>query len=181
MRSWLIGILLLASFVTVRAHDLPPPDNTSGYDISAIDHASMQAIAPFRSRIINLARSVSSPSPHLAALLLHNQQQAANCLWEILPGSLSDEESPLNSCAHADMAGVKAILDELLEIEGTRASASILRSDIDYQMVLSGTSFVKCAYSATPFNSASRYALIGWRCCSILPRAMVLLPDWSWP
>lgn len=147
---WSLGI------AGVDAHDLPAPENTNGYPIPAIDHGAMEAIAPFEGRIISLARTVEKPSQHLHALLLHNEIQRANCLWYVIPGSITDEINPLNGCAHAGMAGLREILSELIEQPETHMAATAIVSDLDYEMVLLGSSFIKCSFSADTFNTASQ-------------------------
>lgn len=148
--NWSLGIAV------GDAHDLPAPENTTGYPIPAIDHGAMEAIAQFQGRIIDLARTVDNPSQHLQALLLHNEIQSANCLWYVIPGSITDEANPLNGCAHAGMAGLREILGELIEQPEAHMAATAVVSDLDYEMVLLGSSFVKCSFSADTFNTASQ-------------------------
>ncbi len=132
-----------------------PPADQSGYAIPSIDHGAMRVIADYREAIIGLARQ-KRKRIRTAGLLLHNQMQAANCLWLLVPGSITDEESPLNECAHADLAGLKGILDRLRLLPDTQPAADALVSTIDHEMVLAGTSFIKCEYSAESFNTASQ-------------------------
>lgn len=139
-----------------RAHGFGAPEDQSGFAIPSIDHSAMQVIAPFRDRIVILARGAASVDAELSALLLHNQMQAANCLWLLVPGSLTDEDNPFNECAHADMAGLKAMVERLSQIPQTEDAARTLISDLDHDMVLAGTSFVLCAFSRENFNTASQ-------------------------
>ncbi|WP_165222883.1 hypothetical protein [Affinirhizobium pseudoryzae] len=156
LRHLVAGCLFVLAGSSAAAHDYTPPADQSGYAIPSIDHGAMRVIADFRSEIIDLARQVTVADPELQALLLHNQMQAANCLWLLVPGSVTDEESPLNECAHADLAGLKGILDRLRLIPQTQPAADALVSTIDHAMVLAGTSFIKCEYSAESFNTASQ-------------------------
>ena len=39
--------------------------------------------------------------------------QSFACLWGIVPGSITDEESPFNECAHAYLAAARALLLQL--------------------------------------------------------------------
>jgi hypothetical protein len=139
-----------------RAHGFGAPEDQSGFAIPSIDHAAMQVIAPFRDRIVILARGAASGDAELSARLLHNQMQAANCLWLMVPGSLTDEDNPFNECAHADMAGLKAMVERMSLIPQTEEAARTLISDLDHDMVLAGTSFVLCAFSRENFNTASQ-------------------------
>ncbi|WP_137155320.1 hypothetical protein [Rhizobium sp. FKL33] len=158
MRSWLqmlaalLAIALGSSSGFALAHDIAiPKDKAKGFEIAAIDHGAMIAIAPFRDRILDLARQIPDRNEHLKALLLYNEIQSANCLWELLPGSLTDEASPMNACAHADMASLKAILDELATIDGARKAALGLVGELDQHMVLLGSSYTRCEFSDTVF------------------------------
>lgn len=156
LRCLVFGLILALTAADATAHDYTPPVDQSGYAIPSIDHGAMRVIAGHRQAIIALARQVTTADPELEALLLHNQMQSANCLWLLVPGSVADEESPLNECAHADLAGLKGILDRLRLIKQTQPDAEVLVSTIDHEMVLAGTSFIKCEYSAENFNTASQ-------------------------
>jgi hypothetical protein len=156
LRRLTLGLMVALIAAGATAHDYTPPADQSGYAIPSIDHGAMRVIAEHRQAIIAIARQATAADPELEALLLHNQMQTANCLWLLVPGSLTDEESPLNECAHADLAGLKGILDRLRLLEQTRSAAEALVSIIDHEMVLAGTSFIKCEYSAESFNTASQ-------------------------
>lgn len=156
LRRLALALAMALAGAGANAHDYMPPADQSGYAIPSIDHGAMRVIADFRTEIINLARQVTAADHELQALLLHNQMQAANCLWLLVPGSITDEESPLNECAHADLAGLKGILDRLRLLPETQPAAEALVSTIDHEMVLAGTSFIKCEYSAESFNTASQ-------------------------
>ncbi|WP_377296148.1 hypothetical protein [Rhizobium sp. SGZ-381] len=154
-------VLLLLLLVPIapsvsHAHGFDAPEDQSGYAIPSIDHAAMRVIAPYRDRIIPLARQAAATDAELSALLLHNQMQSANCLWLLVPGSLTDEENPFNECAHADMAGLKAMLERLSLLPQTQGAARAVISDLDHDMVLAGTSFVLCAFAKESFNTASQ-------------------------
>ncbi len=149
-----IGILLMAQ--GAFGHDYRPRADVSGYAIPSIDHGAMAVISTYRRPIMALADQAGPSDEKLAALLLHNRLQSANCLWLWLPGSVNDEESPLNECAHADLAGLKGIVDRLRSLPQTRAAADLLVSEIDRDMVYQGTSFSRCEYSTETFNTASQ-------------------------
>ena len=46
-----------------------------------------------------------------------NLQEFA-CLWGMVPGSLTDEASPFNECAHSYLAGARALLMHLRQMPG---------------------------------------------------------------
>lgn len=163
MQTWtvavLAGVVLLAGVEVwggAWAHEFEAPADTSGYAVPSIDHGAMATIDGFRGPILDLAATVEAPDAELAALLLHNGTQRANCLWLLVPGSVTDEASPLNLCAHAETAGLKAIVQKLRTMETTRDAAGALVSEIDHAMVLRGTSFALCEYSGAVFNTASQ-------------------------
>jgi hypothetical protein len=160
MKSLRLALLLIAMVqgapCVSHAHGSGTPEDQSGFAIPSIDHAAMRVIAPYRDRIVALARQAAATDAELSALLLHNQMQAANCLWLLVPGSLTDEENPFNECAHADMAGLKALAERLSLLPQTKGAARALISDLDRDMVLAGTSFVLCAFSRESFNTASQ-------------------------
>ncbi|MCO5732230.1 hypothetical protein [Rhizobium sp. SSA_523] len=152
-------VLLALHFAPVQglAHESRSvePDAT-GLVIESVNHGAMQVLQNYRRPILALANGVTAPDETLNALLLYNHLQHANCLWLIIPGSITDEDSPFNECAHADLAGLKAILAHLRQFPSSRPAAEDLIGRIDHDMVLKGTSFVTCAYSTERFNTFSQ-------------------------
>lgn len=152
-----VATILVWSTLAVAggAHEFEAPADRSGYSVPSINHGAMAAIARHRDRILALAGAAAGDA-ELADRLLHNRTQMANCLWLAVPGSLSDEASPFNLCAHAETAGLKGILERLRTIPDTRDAAERLVSDLDREMVLEGTSYALCEYSGEDFNTASQ-------------------------
>jgi hypothetical protein len=80
--------------------------------------------------------------------------QSFACLWGIVPGSITDEESPFNECAHAYLAAERALLLELAqEPAADHKSINPLISKIEVEMLADGASLNLCRYSDEPFNT----------------------------
>ncbi len=158
----LAGLLQLAATAGASAHAVPVPEDQSGVSIPAINHGAMAVLERYRDPILDLARSSPAGTPDIAALLTHNDAQRAACLWLLVPGSLTDEASSLNLCAHAETAGLKAILDRLVTVPGVQAAALDLQAAVEWDMILGGTSLEVCEHSGAVFNTAT-----------------LVRPDWS--
>ena len=137
------------------AHEIPKPADRSGYAIASIDHGAMAVLERHRAAILDIARSARDPDPELAALLVFHQIQRANCLWLLVPGSITDEDNPFNLCAHAETAALKAILERLRLHPDVGERTRALISAIDADMVLAGTTYALCAFSGEAFNTAA--------------------------
>ena len=82
-----------------------------------------------------------------------NLQEFA-CLWGMVPGSLTDEASPFNECAHSYLAGARALLMHLRQMPGgDRRGVDALASRIELEMLSGDASLVLCRYSDEPFNT----------------------------
>ncbi|MFT3688973.1 hypothetical protein [Paenirhodobacter sp.] len=154
---WLVLALLLATSAEAhRARPLAPDD---GVRIASLTHGQMAVIARYRGEILALADRRYPPDDTLRRLVNYARLQRAYCLWGLMPGTISDENSPFNSCAHAYLAATRAVL---LRLDPT-PQATALRQRIDDEMLLNGASLVLCAYSAEEFSTA-----------------VMVRPDWRW-
>jgi hypothetical protein len=89
--------------------------------------------------------------------------QAFACLWGLVPGSVADEESPFNECAHAYLAAGRALLVHLRESPGVdRKALDALTRKVEVDMLDNGASLTLCRYSDEPFNTNE-----------------IVLPQWS--
>ncbi len=80
--------------------------------------------------------------------------QSFACLWGIVPGSITDEESPFNECAHAYLAAGRALLLQLAqEPDADDKAINALISKIEVEMLADGASMNLCRYSDEPFNT----------------------------
>ncbi|TCN22083.1 hypothetical protein EV184_1257 [Sinorhizobium americanum] len=111
-------------------------------------------LSSHRHDIVALAQRVRGPEAKLWTLVRFTEIQHRKCLWNMMPGTLIDEDSPFNECAHADLAGAKAVLLELRGRREVAAEAHELLSRIDYEMALHGAAFIGCQYSGERFNTA---------------------------
>lgn len=114
----------------------------------------MAVIAPYYGRIIAIAEDVSDTDETFRRLLNFAQIQRAYCLWGMMPGSVSDEESPFNECSHAYLAAAKAVLLQMRTMKGGRASVDDLVSEIDATLVRNNLSLILCKFSGESFNTA---------------------------
>jgi hypothetical protein len=80
--------------------------------------------------------------------------QSFACLWGIVPGSITDEESPFNECAHAYLAAGRALLLQLAhDPAADHKSINALISKIEVEMLADDASLNLCRYSDEPFNT----------------------------
>lgn len=115
----------------------------------------MAIIANYRKPILDLATRMTRTDETFRRLVNYTNIQYSYCLWGIVPGSVTDEESPFNACSHAYLAAVKAVLVYMRDMPEHRTTVDALVSDIDAELVRNGGSFVMCQYSGDPYNTAN--------------------------
>jgi hypothetical protein len=80
--------------------------------------------------------------------------QSFACLWGVVPGSITDESSPFNECAHAYLAAARALLLRLREAPGVDQKAvEALIGKIEVEMLAHDASLNLCRYSDEPFGT----------------------------
>lgn len=80
--------------------------------------------------------------------------QSFACLWGLVPGSISDDGSPFNECAHAYLAAGRALLLRLRDAPGVDHKAvDALIGRIEVEMLANGAAVTPCRYSDEPFNT----------------------------
>ena len=141
--------------VSAQAHDHRPPADLSGIAIPNITHGEMAVLSTYRGEIVALADRVHQPLPDFATLLRYTGIQYADCLWGVVPGSVSDEASPFNECSHAYLAASKELLLHMRSMPQVGEEASSLISRVDAEVALTGAAFIGCLYSGEEFNTAS--------------------------
>ncbi|TGS16209.1 hypothetical protein EN852_011435 [Mesorhizobium sp. M2E.F.Ca.ET.209.01.1.1] len=147
--------LLVSLAASAQAHSgssAPPPP---GIQIPSLTHGQMAVIAHYRGQIIDLAQRQTVTDPAFRRLYNHGNLQFTYCLWGLMPGSLGDEESPLNECSHAYLATAKALLAYMATMPAAEREAKALISDIDADMVRSGASWILCQYSGEAFSTGA--------------------------
>ncbi|MGO7420398.1 hypothetical protein ACCT09_10495, partial [Rhizobium ruizarguesonis] len=93
---------------SVFAHSRSDGGSHAGLDIPEISHGEMAVMSDYRSGIIDLASRAVDTNESFRRMLNYAEIQYSYCLWGRMPGSVTDEESPFNECAHAYLAATKA-------------------------------------------------------------------------
>ncbi len=145
----------LAGVAPAEAHgssSAPPPP---GIQIPSLTHGQMAVIARYRSDILALAQRQTVTDPTFRRLYNHGNLQYTYCLWGLMPGSLTDEQSPFNECSHAYLATAKALLTYMATMPAAERDAKALISAIDADMVRSGASWILCQFSGESFSTGA--------------------------
>ena len=125
-----------------------------GISIPSLSHGQMQVIAANLSAIRKLAERQDPTDLTMRRLKDFLNLQEFACLWGLVPGSLTDEASPFNECAHSYLAGARALLMHLREMPGgNRRAVDALASKIELEMLSDNASLTLCRYSDEPFNT----------------------------
>lgn len=156
MKIWLTALLLaLVSVCGAAAHGVRVPKDTSGITIAPLSHGQMTVIAEHRDDIHLLATWLADRDAQVRDLLAFSRLQYAKCFRGMMPGSINDEASPFNECSHAYLAADQAILLRMRTLPHWPEKTAQLFDTVERSMIVSGSSLVLCAYSATSFNTAS--------------------------
>ena len=92
----LILLFLASATVAAQAHRTDGPRDLTGIPITSITHGEMAIIDRHIGDIFALAGKVRGADQTFLTLLRYGQLQYADCLWGLVPTSVSDEESPFN-------------------------------------------------------------------------------------
>jgi len=139
---------------SAMAHSRTSSANHTGIPVPEISHGEMAVMADYRDRIIALASTATDTDEPFRRVLNYAQIQYSYCLWGRMPGSVTDEESPFNECAHAYLAATKAVLMSLREMPREAAAADAIVSEADADMIRRGLSLITCRFSGEAFNTA---------------------------
>jgi hypothetical protein len=153
----LIALILLVATLgatDASAHRSDRQRDMSGIPIPSISHGEMAIIDRHRADVFALAARAQGPDPAFLTLVRYGELQFADCLWGLMPVSISDEESPFNECSHAYLAATKEILFRMRTMPGLEREAGEIVSRISYEAALDGAAFVGCIYSGEGFNTA---------------------------
>jgi hypothetical protein len=135
----------------IAASGGPPP---TGIAIPSLTHGQMAVIADNLSSIRALAGSQIGLDMTMWRLEDYLNLQSFACLWGVVPGSIADESSPFNECAHAYLAAAQALLLHLREAPGVdHDAAGALIGRIETEMLANGASLSLCRFSDEPFNT----------------------------
>jgi len=143
-------------------HQKPSDEQIRGVAIAAISHGEMPIVASYRSRILDLARRQPVTDPTLRRLAGFVSLQYFACFWGLVPGSLTDEQSPFNECSHAYLTGARALLAHMVAMPGNQSAAKELQARIDAEIAADPGAAAQCLNSSQSFDSAD-----------------VISPDWQ--
>ena len=136
------------------AHSRGAPGSHAGIPVPEISHGEMAVMADYRGQIIDLASRATDTNEPFRRVLNYAQIQYSYCLWGRVPGSVTDEQSPFNECAHAYLAATKAVLIAMRDMPREAEAASAIISAADAEMVRRGLSLITCRFSGEAFNTA---------------------------
>ena len=158
-RPLLLTALSAAAFFCVVAgsafaHSRGDGGSHAGLNIPQISHGEMAVISDYRGRIIDLASRAVDTNEPFRRVLNYAEIQYSYCLWGRMPGSVTDEESPFNECAHAYLAATKAVLLSMREMPQEAPAAGEIISAVDADMVRRGLALISCRFSGEAFNTA---------------------------
>jgi len=135
----------------IPRHDEPPP---TGVSIPSLTHGQMKVISDNLPAIRALAASRLDFDMTAWRLEDYLSLQSFACAWGLVPGSITDENSPFNECAHAYLAAGRALLLQLRNAPSLDQSAvDALIGKIEAQMLANDASLMLCRYSDEPFNT----------------------------
>jgi hypothetical protein len=152
----LVAVLLALAASPSEAHRIssrsgPPPE---GISIPSLAHGQMVVIRDNLPAIRALASARTGFDLTTWRLEDYLNLQSFACIWGIVPGSVTDEESPFNECSHAYLAAGRALLLQLSRERGAdHKSIDALISKIEVEMLADGASMNLCRYSDEPFNT----------------------------
>ncbi|CAH2604007.1 conserved exported protein of unknown function [Rhodovastum atsumiense] len=156
-------LLCIAAAFPARAHrqgsSAPAPEDA--ISIPTVTHGEMLVLAAYRRAILALAQQQFPTDRVMRRLQGFINIQFSACLWGLAPGSLTDEDSPFNECAHAYLAATRALLLHLLDMPGDRTAVQAVVAEIEDAMQARQASLMLCRYSGEAFNTSD-----------------VIYPDW---
>lgn len=154
---WLLaGLTVIAPYIPAAAHHRSAPrDGTVlGVAVPAITHGQMLVLAKYRATILDLAARQPVTDPTLRRLEGFISLQYFACFRGLVPGSLSDELSPFNECAHAYLAGTRALLAHMAHMPGDQSAAKALQERINAEIASDPIYGSFCSNSEQVFDSA---------------------------
>jgi hypothetical protein len=157
MTQRLIGLLFVLAVLPateVAAHGRSSTGPVTGIPVANLSHGEMAVLSPYRSDIMRAADRVRHTDPSFRRLQNYAAIQYSYCLWGAAPGSITDEASPFNECAHAYLAAAKALLLHMRTMPDAAPAIAELVSEIDTEMIRTGAAFIGCQYSGGSFNTA---------------------------
>ncbi|GAA3114284.1 hypothetical protein GCM10010520_67790 [Rhizobium viscosum] len=177
LRAFCFVLALLAAGGAF-AHSRSGEGSHDGLPVPEISHGEMTVISDYRSRIMDLASTAADTNEPFRRVLNYAEIQYSYCLWGRIPGSVTDEESPFNECAHAYLAATKAVLLAMRGMPQETMAAGKIASAVDVDMVRRGLSLVTCRFSGEGFNTAD-VVRPRWSEIPLHPASMVSLTGFA--
>jgi hypothetical protein len=149
-------VLFVAALLPAWAHHQRNYQSASpnGISIPSLSHGQMQVIAANLSAIRDLAERQDPTDLAMRRLRDFVSLQEFACFRGVVPGSLTDEASPFNECTHSYLAGARALLVHLQQMQaGDRAAVAALVNKIELEMLSANAALILCRYSDEPFNT----------------------------
>lgn len=150
----LLSLGAALSCAPAAAHSSRKPLNTSGLPIANLAHDQLRVMDRYKDSIVALAAREIGPDVATRTLYNFVNLQFAYCLWGLVPGALSNEDSPFNGCSHAYLAGSKALLDQLQRSSSDPAEANQLAARIQLDMQREETGALICRNGVDSLNTA---------------------------
>ncbi|WP_454917948.1 hypothetical protein [Xanthobacter sediminis] len=125
-----------------------------GLGIPNLTHGQMAVMDAFAPAVRALASDGGRTDEIFRRLANFAALQRTYCLWLALPGSVADEASPFNECAHAYLAALRALLLHMQDMPERRPAAQALAAEIEGEMIRHAASLNLCRSSAEDFNTA---------------------------
>jgi hypothetical protein len=145
---------MVATCTSAGAHHHASNDGpTIGVAIPAIAHGEMSVVARYRAEILDLAARQPRTDLTLRRLAGFVSLQRFACFWGLVPGTLSDETSPFNECAHAYLAGTRALLAHMVAMPGDASAARELDARIEADLSRDPNHGALCSNSSQTFDS----------------------------
>ncbi|HEY0212261.1 MAG TPA: hypothetical protein VGC40_01545 [Paenirhodobacter sp.] len=152
-----------------------PVEHPGGIPIAHLEHGQMAVLARHRGDILDLAARHYPPDDTLRRLTNYASIQFSYCLWGLMPGTVTDEASPFNTCAHAYLAATREALLRLTTLPGRSPQVEALRARIDEDMTAHASDLYLCQYSADTYTTA-QIVRPDWRAITgHLPSLLVVL------
>ena len=146
--------VVLAWAPAARAHHGgQPAADAGGLDIPGLTHGQMAAVAPNAAAILDLAARQPGSDPTTRRLQEFISFQSFACLWSLVPGSLSDEDSPFNECTHASLAATLALYRHVRPRAADTPAALALDAALQRDMLQRSSALVLCRFSDETFNT----------------------------
>ena len=171
----LAALILLAAPAEAHRPAASGGPPRAGIAIPSLTHGQMAVIARHVSAIRALAKNAFAGDMTLWRIEDYLSLQSFACLWGLVPGSITDEASPFNECAHAYLAAARALLLHLREMpRADHAAIEALVRRIETEMLTNNASLSLCRFSDEPFNT-NEIVAPRWREIPLHPPSLAAL------